>query len=66
MTWISIEERLPEDDQTVLVWQYKQTAALPLYAYFDDEAQTFILMDTLKEVFLYASHWMPLPSPPIN
>ena len=50
--WISVEERLPEDDETVLTWGDLQ----------------IVMMDWRHEnkwcCFGDVTHWMPLPEPP--
>lgn len=50
--WISVEERLPEEDKTVLTWG----------------KQGVILLDWRHDnkwcCFGEVTHWMPLPEPP--
>ena len=53
--WISVEDRLPEYDQEILVWyRLKQ---LP----YDIN----VAAKRYKDVFnSLATHWMPIPEPP--
>lgn len=53
--WISVDERLPEDDHTVLVWSHRNSKE-----YFNvyDHGK-WVIMET-EDI----THWMPLPEPP--
>ena len=55
MRWISVKDRLPEDDQTVLV-------------FLNDNCDLMFYEDGLwrgKEYIDWKpTHWMPLPEPP--
>jgi hypothetical protein len=64
MKWISVKDRLPEDDQTTLCWQANQTAAIPIICYFDKEVNAFVALFTWQEIFVDVIYWMPLPKPP--
>jgi len=58
MNWISIEERLPEAHQDVLLWTAgQQEVRLGWRA--DSDAWA-----TWNEAFADVSHWMPLPTAP--
>ncbi len=68
MEWISVEERLPEKGIRVLV-AYHSGGFDYLYA------QGYILNDEwfcdnrnkeLKEIGYIATHWTPLPEPPVK
>ena len=60
--WISVEDRLPEDDQDVLVCVNKNT--------IDTGYCSFGYDPSVRNWYAYASvsnnvtHWMPLPEPP--
>lgn len=60
--WISVEERLPEDEQDVLVCVNKNT--------IDTGYCSFGYDPSVRNWWVYASmsnnvtHWMPLPEPP--
>ena len=57
-TWISVEERLPEDEQWLLVWGHGQKIPTMMFresgAWIDDQF----------EFHTTITHWMPLPTPP--
>jgi len=57
-TWISVEERLPEDEQWLLVWGHGQKIPTMMFresgAWIDDQF----------EFHTTITHWMPLPAPP--
>jgi hypothetical protein len=58
MKWISIEDRLPEKYQTVLVIFNKNNVDTAIYT-----GNCFI--DTCCSCKIYlVTHWMPLPKPP--
>lgn len=57
--WISVGERLPEDDEMYLVYTTEHTCAV--YRYWGDgEWETEWGEDASHDI----SHWMPLPSAP--
>lgn len=64
--WISVEERLPEDDVIVLVWYASEYGSYGMgFANFAKQFGTDTQGDTftpkgMKEI----THWMPLPQPP--
>ena len=60
--WISVEERLPEDDDHYLVWAHDNGAAEVALYYGDGEWLT----DDLENITRVITHWMPLPEPPDN
>lgn len=62
--WISVEERLPEDNHSVLVYcPYNKCI---FTAYYDDFAGEWVHFGGCMpgEVYYPVSHWMPLPEPP--
>ncbi len=62
--WISVKDRLPTDDETVLCYQPGRTSALPVIAWYDEETKGFQVAFTWQELLIYPTHWMPLPEPP--
>ena len=56
--WIPCSERLPEDEQWVLVWGHGQRVPIMMFreygAWIDDQ----------YEFHTTVTHWMPLPKPP--
>lgn len=58
--WISVEERLPEDDSHYLVWAHDNGAEEVALYYGDGEWLT----DDLENITRVVTHWMPLPEPP--
>lgn len=62
--WISVIDQLPADDRTVLCYQPGRTAALPIIAWYDEEAKAFQVAFTWQECLIHPTHWMPLPKPP--
>ena len=56
--WIPVSERLPQDDQRVLVWS--QSNGLHI-AYLDWQRQWRDADDNYGKKI---THWMPLPDPP--
>lgn len=58
--WISVEEKLPENDDNYLVFTYDKNEAEIATYYGDGEWLTHDLTNLTRLV----SHWMPLPSMP--
>lgn len=59
MTWVSVEERLPEkEDEAVIVWE-KQGFALIDWRHDNKWA-------ILDNNYGIATHWMPIPTPPMD
>ena len=57
--WISVEERLPDNDRDILVAIYGKRVQLGYYA---DDVEAFVVNGEVacgEEV----THWMPLPEP---
>ena len=55
MRWISVDERLPEVHQDVLLWTHQVRVG------WRSEINEW---SSWTETFSGVSHWMPLPSPP--
>ena len=66
--WISVEEKLPDTDDNVLVicnGEYKNIRFINAYdlAAYDSDEDEWIL-DSYPEAVVTVTHWMPLPQPP--
>ena len=59
--WISVEERLPEEDTRVLVYLEIPKLDALTYTHCDTDR---ILYGKWVRWGGYATHWMPLPEPP--
>ena len=57
--WISVEEKLPQHNNNVLMYNGKDNIAIGIKEY----TQKFII-DVDCESWDKATHWMPLPNPP--
>ena len=55
--WISVEERLPENDDAVLIMD--NGIGMGYYNIYSDEWTDCETADTIR-----VTHWMPLPEPP--
>jgi hypothetical protein len=62
--WISVKERLPEDDQSVFGYRHGRIAAIPIICYYDSEEKAFIPLFTWQSCIVEIDCWMPLPEPP--
>jgi hypothetical protein len=70
--WISVEERLPEDNQNVIVFvqhpisghHWLQIAHMLRAMGMDECQDDEWWIDSTGEVVYYITHWMPLPEPP--
>lgn len=56
--WISVKDRLPEEDQEVFIIER-----------FEDEPLNIISVQTydskvLDDIWANVTHWMPIPEPP--
>jgi hypothetical protein len=59
--WIPVSERLPEDGETVLLWNYVDHRLGWLKYTANGVAYFFSTQD---ETNIQPTHWMPLPEPP--
>lgn len=64
--WVSVEERLPEGQQEVLVYlpKYGSTMAVYFLTDADPTRQTWFNPFWSTKRFDEVTHWMPLPQPP--
>lgn len=58
--WISVEDRLPEDDASYLVWASDCGESEVALYYGDGEWLT----EDLENLTRFVTHWMPLPEHP--
>lgn len=59
LVWISVDEHMPDDDQTVLVYAPKSSEPVWL-AYHDGDIWRYIDGTEAHEV----THWLPMPEGP--
>lgn len=60
-SWISVKDRLPEDDATYLVYGRNGYGIVFAVYYGDGE---WLTCDDLTNITRFVTHWMPLPEPP--
>lgn len=58
--WISVKDRLPEEDEFVLA--YNAESGDMDMAWYNGEA--WVLVDLYESEYLHPTHWMPLPDAP--
>lgn len=66
--WIKCSDRLPEDDQAVIMYELGQTG-LPLIGWYENEfvdVPGFYIAHSFQNARVHVTHWMPLPKPPEN
>ena len=61
--WISVGERLPEDDQHVVAWDSQNKIAVVAYR-FGESSWCMNAGDEYGFDAHAVTHWMPLPGPP--
>lgn len=59
--WISVEDRMPENNDYVLAWSPRYGQVVIAWYYNEDG-----LWRTEDNFAPFPSHWMPLPEPPEN
>lgn len=75
MEWISVKDKLPESDDTVLVYNYQDGISLGYFdlekvdGYFDDEGNVIYTADGWCICYPWTpkrgvTHWMALPDAP--
>lgn len=61
--WVSVEDRLPENNDNVLIYANKTGEKIEIAFYNDDDKE----WQGLNSFWLpYVTHWQPLPSPPLK
>jgi len=65
MKWISVKDKLPKDDQTVLMCEENQDC-LPNIGWYEakDCIPGFYVANTLTTIRMHVTHWMPMPAIP--
>ena len=58
MEWISVEDKLPENDKSVLGFHRSCYVSMVFHA------QEGSFREMWGDTDLYITHWMPLPKPP--
>lgn len=61
MDWISVKDRLPEDDATYLVYGRNWYGIVVAIYYGDGK---WLTCDDLTNITRFVTHWMPMPMPP--
>ena len=61
--WISIKDRYPQDDETVLVCNEHLGDILPEMCYFDEAEKLFFSIRNCAWYPYLITHWLPLPKP---
>ena len=64
--WISVDDRLPDEDCTVDVWipEYNDPYKRVADVHFNSSQKTFYIDYDYLDVTKDITHWMPLPKPP--
>ena len=65
MNWISVKDRLPEDDKKVLCYEIGNSISIMT---FDLERKQFMPLKGSGRWIskVYVTHWMSLPEPPLE
>lgn len=65
MKWISVEDELPKDDESVLMCEVNQEG-MPVIGWYECEVEIpgFYPANTLTNIRMHVTHWMPLPKLP--
>lgn len=61
MEWISVKDRMPEDDATDYLVYGRNGYGIVVAIYYGDGEW---LTDDLTNITRFVTHWMPLPEPP--
>lgn len=61
MDWISVKDRLPDEDATYLVYGRNGYGIVFAIYYGDGE---WLTCEDLTNITRFVTHWMPLPKPP--
>ena len=63
MDWISVEDKLPEDDESVIGYNKKVKDVL-VNCWFDGEIREFIPIHSMQTCCVKIDYWMPYPEIP--
>ena len=64
MEWVSVKEKKPEDDHTVMGWKVGQGSRIPIMCYYDEEEKAFAALFSWQEMYIDIDYWAYLPEPP--
>ncbi len=60
--WVKCSDRMPKEDQMVIVWAETPVTEYSKYAYWNESEKQW-WGDDEKQIYS-VTHWMPLPAPP--
>jgi len=65
MEWISVKDKLPRDDQTVLMAEKGQDG-IPVIGWYENKGciPGFYPINFLQTVRMHVTHWIPIPRLP--
>ena len=65
LEWISVEDRLPNDDEAVLMCEMGRKG-LPLIGWYEveDVIPGFYIANSFQDARVHVTHWIPIPKPP--
>ena len=64
MEWISVNDRLPEEEVKVLTFHKKKGFHIDYMIFLGKLQNNPLWACVLEEEYNLVSHWMPLPEPP--
>lgn len=64
--WISVKDRLPENNEIVLCWRNKDGCFVGRYVTLQDTKDWYAFVAAGGRVVVGTTHWMPLPEPPVS
>jgi hypothetical protein len=62
MKWISVNDRMPEDGQEVII--YSEGGKVEAGVYYSNEFGFDYYDVSIRDIIVNVTHWMPLPEPP--
>lgn len=65
MEWINVIDKLPKDDQTVLMVEKGQDG-IPVIGWYEDKdcIHGFYPAHSFQAIRMHVTHWMAMPKPP--
>ena len=64
MEWISVKDRLPDDETPILLKLEKEILKSNMHSGYYKEGKPFIVASVFAFDAPKITHWMPLPEPP--
>lgn len=67
MTWIKVEDQLPNEDECILMYEKGQTG-LPLIGWYEIncvDIPGFYIAHTFQNARVHVTHWMRIPERPL-